>query len=456
MNQTVPVDETSRLASLLNHAALLKDRLDALASTSGERFNIFTILDREPDEMKTHSAIIADLLNPDGLHGQGEVFARLFLDRLDIKAHGDLRRARARAESDAGEHGRIDILLEMDELCIVIENKIYANDQPKQLERYHRYVNSRSMNDRVELLYLTLHGSEPDSYSLGYLRLQDIRCVSYESDIIEWLGACIKEAARIPQIRELLIQYQNLLRKLTGRHDGNLTMELASLLKKKQGDMYNFELVPPLADALRDLRIEVEWRFWESLRDRLTGRKDSRAWCLEAFPIEGALDVTKEAIESARIKGRNRDWYYGWTLCVRPCQNFLSEESFEIVLRIEHEGGSSWSWVYFGFLLVERAGERPARVTHESLQDNEFGRKFIDWTGKVNPGLKWSDRNDWFLAWRYPNQDISFLAETLVNNGFMRKLIEKPMAAVEDLAAEVEGVTEALVGPPLHTSRLSE
>ena len=234
-----------------------------------------------------------------------------FLDRLDIKAHGDLRRARARAESDAGEHGRIDILLEMDELCIVIENKIYANDQPKQLERYHRYVNSRSMNDRVELLYLTLHGSEPDSYSLGYLRLQDIRCVSYESDIIEWLGACIKEAARIPQIRELLIQYQNLLRKLTGRHDGNLTMELASLLKKKQGDMYNFELVPPLADALRDLRIEVEWRFWESLRDRLTGRKDSRAWCLEAFPIEGALDVTKEAIESARIKGRNRDWYYG-------------------------------------------------------------------------------------------------------------------------------------------------
>ena len=216
MNQTVPVDETIRFASLLNHAVLLKDRFDALASASGERFNIFTILDRETDETKTHSAIIADLLNPDGLHGQGEVFALLFLDRLGIKTHGDLRRARVRTEADAGEHGRIDILLEMDELCIVIENKIYAHDQPKQLERYRRYASTRFVDDRVELLYLTLHGSEPDSHSLGCLRLQDIQCVSYESDIIEWLDACIKEVARIPQIRELVVQYQNLLRKLTG------------------------------------------------------------------------------------------------------------------------------------------------------------------------------------------------------------------------------------------------
>ena len=452
MNQTVPVDETNRFTSLLNHTVLLKDRFDALASASGERFNIFTILDRESDEMKTHSAIIADLLNPDGLHGQGEAFARLLLDRLGIKTDGDLRRARVRAEADAGEHGRIDILLEMDELCIVIENKIYAHDQPKQLERYHRYANSRSMGN-VELLYLTLHGSEPDTHSLGCLRIQDIRCVSYESDVIGWLDACIKEVARIPQIRELLVQYQNLLRKLTGRHDGNLTMELANLLKEKQGDRYNFELVPPLADALRDLRIQAEWRFWESLRERLTGRKDSRAWYLEALPIEGALDVTKEAIESVHTKGRNREWYYGWTLCIRPRRNLLFEEPFEIALRIEHEGGSSWSWVYFGFLLVERAGERPARVTHDSLRDNELGRKSIDWTGKVNPDLKWTARNDWFLVWKYPNQNLSFLAETLVNNGFLRDLIEEPMAAVEALAGEVEGVVEDLVNLSLPTSR---
>ena len=109
-----PVDDIGPFASLLRQAAWLKDKIDALASASGENFNIFTILDRETDEVKTHSAIIADLLNPDGLHGQGEVFARLFLDRLKIETHGDLRRARVGAEVDVGEHGRIDVLFEVD------------------------------------------------------------------------------------------------------------------------------------------------------------------------------------------------------------------------------------------------------------------------------------------------------------------------------------------------------
>ena len=34
------------------------------------------------------------------------------------------------------DHGRIDILLEKDDACIVIENKIYAADQDHQLNRY--------------------------------------------------------------------------------------------------------------------------------------------------------------------------------------------------------------------------------------------------------------------------------------------------------------------------------
>ena len=97
MNQTDPDNETSRFADLLRQTTLLKDKIDALASASGEGFNIFTILDRETDKVTR---------------------------------------------------------------------------------------------------------------------------ISYESDIIGWLDACIKEVARIPQIRELLVRYQNLLRKITGTHDG--------------------------------------------------------------------------------------------------------------------------------------------------------------------------------------------------------------------------------------------
>ena len=139
-----------------------------------------------------------------GPHGQGAVFARLFFSRLEIAVDGDLRRGRVGVEVDAGEHGRIDIMFEMGDFCVVIENKISAHDQPNQLERYHKYASTRHVEDRVRLLYLTLHGSEPNNDSLGSLPLQKVKCISYESDIIGWLDACIKEVARIPQIRELL------------------------------------------------------------------------------------------------------------------------------------------------------------------------------------------------------------------------------------------------------------
>ena len=250
MNQLDPITDANPLTHLLKQAALLKDKIDALASASGESFNIFTILDRETDEVKTHSAMIADLLNPGGLHGQGTVFACLFFEQLEIEID-DMRSARVSAEVDTAGHGRIDILFETDNLCIVIENKIFANDQPGQMERYYDYAHSKHADDRVKLLYLTLNGSDPGGDSLGEVGLEEITRISYESDIIAWLDACIKEVARIPQIRELLVQYQNLLRKLTGTHDGNLTMAIEKILTEKQGNTYNFELVPALYDALR-------------------------------------------------------------------------------------------------------------------------------------------------------------------------------------------------------------
>ena len=94
-----------------------------------------------------------------------------------------------------------------------------------------------------------------------------------------------------------------------------------------------------------------------------------------------------------------------------------------------------------------------ARVTHDKLRDDEFGRTLIDMARKSNLGLKTSD---WFLAWRYPRRDVSFLTEALAKNGLMRRLIENPSAAVEEFATEVEGVVEALVGPSFPTGSPAE
>src|SRR5579862_9510669 len=48
----------------------------------GLSFNVFDILNVSEREVRCHSAFISALLNPNGLHGQGNEFLRQFIERL--------------------------------------------------------------------------------------------------------------------------------------------------------------------------------------------------------------------------------------------------------------------------------------------------------------------------------------------------------------------------------------
>jgi len=52
---------------------------DKLAAATGENFNVFKILGVEAYEVGTHSAFLSELLSPQGTHGQGSTFLKLFL-----------------------------------------------------------------------------------------------------------------------------------------------------------------------------------------------------------------------------------------------------------------------------------------------------------------------------------------------------------------------------------------
>ena len=280
-----------RAEALLAQAGLLRSKHEAHAAASGQNFNLFRILRQESREVRTHSAMLAELLNPKGSHGQGAVFARLFAKRLRVEGL-KLEDAQVWTEASFDSYGRLDILLQTrdHETCVVIENKIYAGDQPGQLERYRDYV--RDLGWRYSrVVYLTLHGDEPTKKSLGGLQPEDVMCMSYESDVIEWLDECIKEVARVPQIREILAHYQALLRKLTGKVTGELTVELKELLGNKSGGAYNFELMPDLQQAMTELSVETEWTFWQGLREKLE--------------VKGGPDMGAGPFGDQRLRGRS-------------------------------------------------------------------------------------------------------------------------------------------------------
>lgn len=192
----------------------------------GENYNLFSILNIERYELK-HSALIANLLDPEGSHGCGDAFLRAFFE-IALKEgaypfkdctlpHSYTEYYTGPIAGDTG--GRIDILVESksSHYGLIIENKIYAGDQDKQLTRYDNYGKETFGADKYLLAYLTLYGYDASKEStatksaeeVGYLRL------SYAEDILRWLEQCARLAYDKPLVRESLNQYIRTIKQLT-------------------------------------------------------------------------------------------------------------------------------------------------------------------------------------------------------------------------------------------------
>ncbi len=206
------------LENLLQQTKIILYHQNEKEKLKGEKFNIFSILKMENKENDTHSSFLAELLNPEGSHLKGNVFLKLFLETINNKSI-DIETADVNTEKHIGARndtlrtgGRIDIYIE-DKMgnCICVENKIYAGDQDKQIERY---CNHRKGKNSV--YYLTLEGIEPTAASKGALKAgEDYHLISYKSDILKWLTLCQKESVETPILRESIRQYIILIQKLT-------------------------------------------------------------------------------------------------------------------------------------------------------------------------------------------------------------------------------------------------
>jgi len=228
------MEKAKNLKQLLVRTKQLIDFQRESEELKGERFNLFSILRMEHNERYAHSAFIAELLNPKGSHLQGGVFLKLFLKRIDTKLNFDIENTIVKVELhiiskvlEKNRGGYIDLFIEdIKGNAIAIENKIYAKDQPQQLERYFIYRNSN-----YELYYLNLDGSAPAKISCGPLvEGEDYKILSYQDEMIDWLHDCLKEASEAPILRESIKQYIVLLKKLTNTMDDKQEKQLIKIM----------------------------------------------------------------------------------------------------------------------------------------------------------------------------------------------------------------------------------
>ena len=193
-----------------------KDKLERIKQ--GDFFNVFNTIGLRTEEVRLHSAFIAELLNPQGSHGLSNLFLQAFLKQMELpcdyvtEAKGVIKE-RYIGRKTKKEGGRIDIIIEDGNHAVIIENKIYAEDQGNQLLRYYNY-GRKQFPKGFELVYLTLDGVDPDEKSLGKKDLP-FNYMSYKDDIVEWLEECVVIAQKNPLVEAVIIQYRELVKQIT-------------------------------------------------------------------------------------------------------------------------------------------------------------------------------------------------------------------------------------------------
>lgn len=234
----------------------------------GEKFNVFNVLGLWSEEVRLHSAFLSELLNPNGNHGLKDKFLKAFIEiackDFDINTENCTITAEyyiGAITTDGQRGGRIDILIRSGNKAIIIENKIYAGDQAKQLIRYENFAKDNNLD--FQLLYLSLHGYNASDYS--YTNGEYKVCykpISYSQHIIRWLDRCIELSSRQPLVRETIYQYQTLIKQLT-----NQNMERTNQKEIMKLMMDNPEESFIISENIYNLRVNLLERCCKFLSD---------------------------------------------------------------------------------------------------------------------------------------------------------------------------------------------
>lgn len=180
------------------------------------KYNIFSMLKQEEKEEGCHSRVIFNLINDCEKNKLEKNFLKLFFKEVLDEEFDEKKKYSIEREKSLGEYGRADLFIEdSDGKAYLIEMKINAGDQPKQLSRYNQYL-KKNYKDNYEIYYLTLNGYDPSSYSLKGRKEVEYITISFVDNIYNWIEECIKEIDESNKILKInLEQYLETLTKIT-------------------------------------------------------------------------------------------------------------------------------------------------------------------------------------------------------------------------------------------------
>lgn len=231
-------------------------------------YNPLKAVQKFDNEVNMHSGFLHSLLDTNGEHYQDDLFLSLFLDTLRLKVwFGDTKNAQV-----LKEHKNIDIYITNGENHIIIENKIWADDQPKQIAQYIEAIHDENSNENVSyeniaVVYLSPFGKEPSQNSLDKWQINNdmLECgndkilykqISYEKEILEWIEKCQSKSGvgNITSLNSALEFYKDIVQIITGNKKEN-TMSIVDFLKQDKSLEY-FDIACKIIQQAKNIKQE--------------------------------------------------------------------------------------------------------------------------------------------------------------------------------------------------------
>ncbi|TWO17316.1 hypothetical protein ZA02_01285 [Campylobacter lanienae] len=387
-------------------------------------YNVFDVL--EAKEIK-HSKFIASLLDPKGLHYQGDLFLNKFIEVCGIDDFGlDTLNSQVYRE-----YKNIDIYITDGNKHIIIENKIWnAYDQDKQIYRYIETIkkeNSLLDNDGILVLYLTPNFDKtPSQESLNGFKIKDgflekgndkipykhIIC----NDILKWLNEVKIEIINLTDLNVIITQYEKAVKKLTNQGEKMENTLIIEQIKK------NYKLCAAIHNNFENAKINLLNELFSKVSETLKERIKTDDWEIEEFhEIKRSNKIF--SIKLKEYSGKNHDGNYIY-YCVEPQNGYNN--------------------IFFG---LKRSIKVKNRLDNDCFQDIVKESDYYK-NKSSNNSDEWNGSGEWW-AWYYCNKKFSnadnLILDYLSNDEIISEIVNKICDDLENLKDVLEKLNKKLI-----------
>ncbi len=359
-------------------------------SLQHSEYNIFHVLEVSAKEV-IMCRFLADLLNPEGMHGCGILFLKSFFAGIlrekkvsdTLLAHTDVIR-----EFVTEDDRRIDIVIRNARFFIPIEVKIYAGEQEGQCWDYYEYAKKHDKN--TKLVYLTRFGTVPSEYSrkekngTGILLPEKILCISWEQDICCWLTELLPDMREV--LRPAVMQYIDAVRRIAdGKRDNDMKKSMEIVYESAD----YFAAGVQIEKVMKEAKLKLIRLVFDDFRTEM----DRIAFKYNLEPEKAAGYYSYED-DSHKKFYDCYSTYPGLNYIVKHAK--FQKDSLQLWFRIEVEHN-----LFAGFCLYDTEA-KGKDSNAKGYQVNEITDELIKETAR------YLDRDiilpeDWWFAWCYSN-----------------------------------------------------